>query len=125
MSEPGQLATARLWSRLAAAALCLGLAGVGTGAVRAAEPPVLVRSEAPHTLSGEGNREIVVEGPFDLDWRSAGGRFSIAATAEGAEKPSAASATQGKGQGRLRLRDEQHYRLVIQADGSWTVTITW
>ncbi|HMA13200.1 MAG TPA: hypothetical protein VKP12_00345 [Kiloniellaceae bacterium] len=111
----------KLWSRLAAGLLGLGLAGT----VAAAEPPVLARSAAPHTLSGEGGRELIVEGPFDLDWRSAGGRFSVEATAEGADRPAAASATQGKGQGRLRLRGEQRYRLAIEADGAWTLTITW
>jgi len=106
---------------MAAGLLCLGLGG----AAAAAEPPVLARSVAPHTLSGEGDQELIIEGPFDLDWRSAGGRFSVEATAEGADKPAAASATQGKGQGRLRLRGEQRYRLVIAADGAWTVTIGW
>lgn len=122
MSEPGLHAAARkLLARMAAGLLCLGLGG----AAAAADPPVLARSEAPHTLSGEGDQELIIEGPFDLDWRSAGGRFSVEATAEGADKPSAASATQGKGQGRLRLRGEQRYRLVIAADGAWTVTIGW
>jgi hypothetical protein len=122
MSEPDLHAAVRkLLSRMTAGLLCLALGG----AAAAAEPPVLARSSAPHTLSGEGDREIVVEGPFDLDWRSAGGRFSVQATAEGADKPTAASATQGKGQGRLRLRGEQRYRLVIAADGAWTVTIDW
>lgn len=110
-----------LLSRLAAGLLCLGLAGTAS----AVDPSVLTRSQTPHTLSGEGNRELVVEGPFDLDWRSAGERFSIEATAEGADKPAAASATQGKGRGRLRLRGEQRYRLTIAADGAWTLTITW
>jgi hypothetical protein len=91
----------------------------------AVEPTTLARSDQPQTLSGEGEREFLVEGPFSLAWQSAGGHFAVEATAEGAARPSAASATQGKGQGRLKLRGAQRYRIAIAADGPWTVTVSW
>ena len=105
---------------LLAGLLCLGLA-----VAQAADVVTLARADKPQTVSGDGDRELIVEGPFGLAWQSAGGRFSVQATAEGADKPSAATATEGKGQGRLKLRGEQRYRISIAASGPWTVTVTW
>src|SRR3546814_5598801 len=72
--------------RLLAGLLCLGL-GLGLalawGSAQGAETTTLLRSDAPQTLSGDGDRVLIVEGPFGLAWQSAGGRFSIQATAEG------------------------------------------
>jgi hypothetical protein len=106
---------------LLAALLCLGL----TSPAPAAEPQALTRSDQPQTVSDEGDRELVVEGPFGLAWQSAGGRFSIEATAEGADRPAAVSATQGKGQGRIKLHGQQRYQVSINADGPWALTVTW
>lgn len=130
-------ATAR---RLRAGLLCLGLA-LAAGAAQGAETTTLVHSDAPQTLSGAGDRVLIVEGPFGLAWQSAGGRFSIQATAEGATapppgsgatvllgpsgKPEAAAATEGKAEGRLKLRGEQRYRVSIVASGPWELTVTW
>ena len=111
----------RVLPRPLALLLCLAAAS----AAAAAEPVTLKRSDQPQTLSGDGDRRFFIEGPFSLGWQSAGGRFSVEATAEGAARPSAASATQGKGQGQLKLRDERRYRVVIAADGPWTVTLSW
>lgn len=106
--------------RLLAMLLCL----IAPSAAMATGPIPLAPSDQPQTLSGEGDSEFLIEGPFSLAWQSAGGRFAVEATAEGADKPAAASATQGQGQGRLKLRGEQHYRVAITADGAWSVTIS-
>jgi hypothetical protein len=113
-------AISRTLPPLLAGLLCLGLA-----VAQAADVVTLARADKPQTVSGDGDRELIVEGPFGLAWQSAGGRFSVQATAEGADKPSAATATEGKGQGRLKLRGEQRYRISIAASGPWTLTVTW
>src|SRR3546814_10905365 len=87
-----------------------------------ADGEVLTPSETPRALSGDGDEAFVVEGPFSLAWQNAGGRFAVEATAEGADKPAAASSTQGNGSGRRKLRGEQRYRVTIAADGPWTIT---
>ena len=117
-------AISRALPLLLAGLLCLGLPRLGMVA-QAADVVTLARADKPQTVSGDGDRELIVEGPFGLAWHSAGGRFSVQATAEGADKPSAATATEGKGQGRLKLRGEQRYRISIAASGPWTLTVTW
>src|SRR3546814_5059824 len=85
-------ATRRRAPRLLAGLLCLGL-GLGLalawGSAQGAETTTLLRSDAPQTLSGDGDRVLIVEGPFGLAWQSAGGRFSIQATARAEEHTSA------------------------------------
>src|SRR3546814_15679918 len=55
--------------RLLAGLLCLGL-GLGLalawGSAQGAETTTLLRSDAPQTLSGDGDRVLIVEGPFGL-----------------------------------------------------------
>lgn len=93
--------------------------------LQAAEPETLSRSGTPQTLEGDGDRVLLVEGPFRLTWRTPGGSFTIEATAEGAEKPSAAGSTTGKGNGGIGVRGEKRYRVAITASGPWTVTVSW
>ncbi|HEY9538046.1 MAG TPA: hypothetical protein VIS03_10695 [Kiloniellaceae bacterium] len=113
-------APGRFLPLLLASLLWLGVAGPATGA----DGEVLTPSETPRALSGDGDEAFVVEGPFSLAWQNAGGRFAVEATAEGADKPAAASSTQGNGSGRLKLRGEQRYRVTIAADGPWTITLS-
>lgn len=116
----------RLPRRLALAAALLLLATPPLAApLRAAEPETLARSETPQTLEGEGDRMLLVEGPFRLKWRTPGGSFAIEATAEGADRPSAAGSTSGKGNGGIGLRGDKRYRVAITASGPWRVTVTW
>jgi hypothetical protein len=105
--------------------LAFGLAAVLALPAQAAEPGTLSRSDTPQTLEGEGDRVLLVEGPFSLRWRTPGGRFAIKATAEGAEKPTAAGSTTGKGNGGIGVRGEKRYRVAITASGPWRVTVTW
>lgn len=99
--------------------LCLAM----PGGSRAAD--AVARSDQPQTLTGTGDRELIIEGPFSLAWQSAGGRFAVSATQVGSDKPSAASSTQGKGQGRIKLRGAERYRVAIAAEGDWTLTLSW
>jgi len=85
----------------------------------------VARSDHPQTLAGTGDREFVIEGPFSLAWQSSSGRFAVSARQEGSDRPSAASSTQGKGQGRIKLRGAERYRVTIAADGAWTLTLSW
>ncbi len=93
--------------------------------LQAAEPQTLSRSDTPQTLEGEGDRMLVIEGPFRLAWHTPGGRFALEAKAEGADKPSAAGATTGQGNGRIGVRGHQRYNVAITASGPWRVTVTW
>ena len=136
----------RALPRLLAGLLCLGLPWLGlpwlavVTPAPAADAVTLARSDQPQTISGDGDQELIVEGPFGLAWQSAGGRFSIKAAAEGdaqqggsgatvllgpVDKVAAAASTEGKGQGRLKLRGQQRYRVSIAASGPWTLTVTW
>ncbi len=105
--------------------LALGLAVLPALPARAAEPEMLSRSGTPQTLEGRGDRVLLVEGPFRLKWRTAGGSFAVEATAEGSDKPTAAGSTTGKGNGGIGVRGEQRYRVAITASGPWSVTVTW
>ncbi len=105
--------------------LALGLAVLPALPARAAEPEMLSRSGTPQTLEGRGDRVLLVEGPFRLKWRTDGGSFAIEATVEGSDKPTAAGATTGKGNGGIGVRGEKRYRVAITASGPWSVTVTW
>jgi hypothetical protein len=131
----------RALPRLLAGLLCLGLPCLAVVApAPAADAVTLARSDQPQTISGDGDQELIVDGPFGLAWQTAGGRFSIRAAAEGeaqqggsgatvllgpVDKATAAASTEGKGQGRLKLDGQQRYRVSIAASGPWTLTVTW
>ncbi|WP_193369643.1 hypothetical protein [Pelagibius marinus] len=82
---------------------------------------------------------LLVEGPFTLEWRTAGGSFAVnVATAEApagegggatvlssTAKTAAAGATTGQGQGRIKVGGAKHYRVAITASAPWTVTVIW
>lgn len=120
--------------RLALAAALLLLAAP----LQAAEPETLARSETPRILEGEGDRELLVEGPFSLEWRTAAGSFAVNVTSaeapageggatvlSGTVTTAAAGATTGQGNGRIKMGGAKRYRVAITASGPWSVTVTW
>ena len=95
-------------------------------AADAAASRTIARSEAPQTISGAGDMELLVEGPFGLKWEAAGGPFAIKAITEGPPaKPVAGASTLGKAHGAFRARADGRYKVSIMATGPWSVTITW
>lgn len=125
------------WSfRLAAAGLLAALA------LPAAGQETLSRSETPRIIEGEGDRSLLVEGPFSLTWQTGGGSFAVSVVAAGQQASSgggatvlsgpaaddgsaAGGATTGKGSGRIQVGGAERYNVVITASGPWQVTVSW
>ncbi len=118
--------------------LSLGLAVLLVLPAQAAEPETLARSETPQTLEGEGDRMLLVEGPFSLEWRTAAGSFAVKVTAveapageggatvlSGTATTAAAGATTGQGNGRIKVGGAKRYSVAITASGPWSVTVSW
>lgn len=120
----------------------VGAALLAVLALPAAGQDVLSRSHTPRTIDGEGDRTLLVEGPFSLAWETGGDSFAVSVVAAGQEAPAgsgatvlsgsaaddgpaAGGATTGRGNGRIGVGGAERYRVAITASGPWQMTVTW
>ena len=88
------------------------------------------RSDTPRTLSGEGSKILLIDGPFGIAWQSQGKIGVSAAPDTGQQQNGGPAILSGPGadglaKGRMKLNDPKRYRVSITASGPWEVTVTW
>jgi hypothetical protein len=124
---------ARGTSLLAAGLLLAGLLFTGlAGAPAVAEDMMNVeRTAAPQTIAGEGNKTLLIEGPFGIAWQSQG-KIGVSAAPDtpgqaqgGGPAVMSGPGKDGMAKGRMKLGNPQRYKVAITASGPWEVTVTW
>lgn len=107
------------------------LAGLAVTPALAEDAMAVARSEAPQTITGEGDRTLLIEGPFGIEWQSAG-RIGVSAapdkpgqTQGGGPAVLSGAGADGMSKGRMNLSGEQRYRVSITASGPWQATVSW
>jgi len=116
---------------LAFLAAGLLLAGSAVPPALAGDAMTVARSEAPQTIAGEGDRTLLIDGPFGIEWQSAG-RIGVSAAPDkpgqaqsGGPAVLSGAGADGMSKGRLKLSGQQRYRVAITASGPWEVTVSW
>jgi uncharacterized lipoprotein len=114
------------------------LVGLSAAPPASAEDAMTIaRSQTPQTISGEGDKILLVEGPFGIAWQSAG-RIGVRAAPDvpgqtqsggpavlSGPPKAAADGSGGMAKGSMKLSGQQRYRVSIQASGPWEVTVSW
>ena len=107
------------------------LAGLAVPPALAEDATTVARSEAPQTITGEGTRTLLIDGPFGIEWQSAG-RIGVSAAPDqpgqaqsGGPAVLSGAGADGMSKGRMKLSDQQRYRVSITASGPWEVTVSW
>lgn len=97
----------------------------------------VTRSQGPQTISGAGDKSLLIDGPFGIEWQSAG-RIGVSAAPDTPGKAqsggpavlsgppkAAADGSTPMAKGRMKLSGQQRYRVSIMASGPWEVTVSW
>ncbi|GAB4353125.1 MAG: hypothetical protein Kow00114_02170 [Kiloniellaceae bacterium] len=119
---------ARRTSLLAAGLL---LAGLAVAPALAEDAMNVTRSAEPQTITGEGDKTLLIEGPFGIEWQSAG-RIGVTAAPDrpgqaqgGGPAVMSGPGAGGMAKGAMKLSGQQRYRVSIMAGGPWEVTVSW